>query len=94
MEYLEGFKVDLDFLLEAFHHHTLNLDAFAELQEILSLALSPSCHEYMDPIIRQQNYSHLRAEIVVPFLSKVTPKASSKRLSIEDLIMLLGRQKI
>lgn len=94
LEYIEGFKLDLDFLLESLRHHSLNLDTFAELQEIVSLALSPSCHEYMDPIARQRDYSHLRAEIVVPFLSKLAPKVNAKRLSIEDLIMLLGRQKI
>lgn len=94
LEYMEGFKNDLEFLLEALTHHALNLETFAELQEIVSLALSPSCHEYMDPIVRQREYSHLRSEIVVPFLAKIAPKFNAKRLSIEDLIMLLGRQQL
>lgn len=92
LEYVEGFSADVAHLVPLFA--PAEAAAFAELQEILALALSPSCHEYMDPIARQQKYAHLRPDLVVPFLTRVEPQASSKRMSIEDLIMLLGKQQV
>lgn len=95
LEFIESFASDLAYLLQSFP--SLDGDAsesMEELEEMLLLASAPSCHDFMDPLVRKEQYSHLKPQVVLPFLSKITPSASTKRVSIEDLIMLLGKQSI
>jgi len=94
LEYIMGVQSDLQHLLEALHHHALDLSIFDPLSELLELALSRSCHDFMDPMVRQRSYGHLTPQLVTAFLSKVDPKAQAKRSSIDDLIMLLGNQTL
>lgn len=94
LEFVQGMKSDLDFLLESFEHHLMDLNIFDALSELYQLALSKSCHEFTDPMRKQSTYGHLSSELVAAFLAKVSPSAQSKRSSIEDLVALLGKARI
>lgn len=94
LEFVQGMQSDLNFLLESFQHHSLDLNAFDTLGQLYQLALSKSCHEFTDPMKKQSSYGQLSPELVASFLAKVSPAAQAKRSSIEDLVALLGKARI
>lgn len=96
--YVHGLSDDLAFLEEAIAKllpalQDALLAPFDELRETLALILAKSCHDYMDPGIRHDQYPHLQTEKIVRVLGKIS-QPQAKRMSIEDLILLLGKRQI
>ena len=58
------------------------------LLELCSLLRADSVHEYLDPVVRGQKYSHVKAERIVKVLGRVKEPAEQRK-SVEDLILLL-----
>lgn len=64
------------------------LSSLSALLEMCSLLQAESVHEYLDPLVRQKKYSHVKSERIVSVLGKLKEPAE-KRQSVEDLILLL-----
>lgn len=64
------------------------LSSLSALLEMCALLQAESVHEYLDPLVRQKKYSHVKSERIVNVLGKLKEPAE-KRQSVEDLILLL-----
>ena len=64
------------------------LSPLSALLEMCSLLQAESVHEYLDPLVRNRKYSHVKTDRIVNVLGKLKEPAE-KRRSVEDLILLL-----
>lgn len=100
LDYVQGFSDDAQFLQSSISQlfealvdgNDSQADPFEELNQTLGLLLAQSCHSYMDPIVRMEQYPRLDSNKITSLLAKVNQPAA-KKLSIEDLILLLGKQQ-
>lgn len=89
--FFKNLSIDLKALENLFKPLTTEADfiaPLASLVEMCSLLQAESVHEYLDPLVRQKKYSHVKTERIVKVLGKLKEPAE-KRQSVEDLILLL-----
>ena len=91
--FFKNLSVDLK-AIEQFISDTLTnqssqiLSPLSALLEMCSLLQAESVHEYLDPLVRNRKYSHVKTDRIVNVLGKLKEPAE-KRRSVEDLILLL-----